>query len=471
MDDNAVTQVDVTAGGPLDGRGAPGERTPSLAAALQELLGPGPTPLDAAHYHALFQAGPVPLWICDATTRELLDVNAAALGQYLWSREEFLALDGDAVLPCREIDVALATADLPWRGGVYRHRRKDGSILQAEVTTSTVLVEGRALELVAARDVTEEVRLIQALSESDDTLREAQEIAHLGRFEWDIQGDRVRWSDQLFRIFGLEPESFEATYDAYIRHVHPEDRRLAQGSIEETLRTGNPLASEYRIVLADGSVRWLHSRARLVQDEDGVPLRLLGICQDITTQKTTEAALTRLALQDPLTALPNRALFLDRLALALRRQQRDGRMVAVLFIDLDRFKAVNDTLGHFAGDQLLLAVAERLGRVLRPGDTIARLGGDEFAVVCEGLAGQAAAEEIAVRVLDTLAAPVVVEGQEVIASASIGIAVSEPDATPDTMLRDADTAMYEAKDAGRNRFCVFDPASRARTLARLRRAE
>ncbi len=471
MDDNAASQVDTAAGGPLDGRDASGAPEPSLAAALQELLRPAPASPDDSRYHALFEASPVPMWIYDAETRELVDVNAAALGQYLYSREEFLALEADAILPSREVDVALVTADLPWRGGVHRHRRHDGTILQAQVKTSSVVVGDRILELVAARDVTDELGLIQALSESDDTLREAQEIAHLGRFEWDIQGDRVRWSDELFRIFGVDPGSFDATFEAYVRRVHPEDRRLAQGAIEETLRSGNPLASEYRIVLPDGTTRWLQSRARLVQDDDGRPLRMLGICQDITTQKTTEAALTRLALQDPLTGLPNRALFLDRLALALRRQHRDGRMVAVLFVDLDRFKAVNDTLGHLAGDRLLVAVADRLGHILRPGDTIARLGGDEFAVVCEGMAGQAAAEEVAIRILNSLATPVVVEGQEIIPSASIGIAVSEPEATPDTMLRDADTAMYEAKDAGRNRFHVFDPASRARTLARLRRAE
>ncbi|MGH8974320.1 MAG: sensor domain-containing protein, partial [Acidimicrobiia bacterium] len=444
---------------------------PSLAAALEELLRPTPPAPADGHYQALFQASPVPMWICDAETRELLDVNAAALEQYLYTRDEFLALEADAVLPSREVDVALASPDLPWRGGVHRHRRQDGSVVQAEVRTASVVVGDRYLELVVARDVTDKLRIIQALSESDDTLREAQEIAHLGRFEWDIPSDRVRWSDELFRIFGVDPGSFDVTYDAYIRRVHPEDRRLAQGAIEEALRSATPLSTEYRIVLPDGSIRWLLSRARLVQDEDGRPVRLLGICQDITTQKTTEAALTRLALQDPLTSLPNRALFLDRLDLALRRRERAGQVVAVLFVDLDRFKSVNDTLGHFAGDQLLVAVADRLGKILRPGDTIARLGGDEFAVVCEGLTGAAGAEEIAVRVLKSLTAPVVVEGQQIIASASIGISVSEPDATPDTMLRDADTAMYEAKDAGRNRFCVFNPASRARTLERLRRAE
>lgn len=353
VDDNAVQEVNVSAGGPQDGRGAARDGAPSLSATLQQLLRTAGPPVDSGFHLAAFEANPVPMWLYDAETREMLDVNTAALAQYLYTRDEFMTLEADAVLPSREVDVALATPDLPWRGGIHRHRRRDGTVLQAEVKTAAVVVGERLLELVVARDVTEELRLIQALSESDDTLREAQEIAHLGRFEWDIPADRVRWSDELFRIFGADPGSFEATYEAYMGQVHFEDRRTAQAAIEETLRTGAPLASDYRIVQPDGSVRWLHSRARLVQDEDGRPLRLLGICQDITTQKTTEAALTRLALQDPLTGLPNRSLFVDRLALALRRQARDGRAVAVLFVDLDRFKTVNDTLGHFAGDRLL----------------------------------------------------------------------------------------------------------------------
>ena len=195
----------------------------------------------------------------------------------------------------------------------------------------------------------------------------------------------MRWSDQLFRIFGADPGSFEATYEAYMRRVHPEDRRLAQGAIEETLRSGSPLASEYRIVLADGSIRWLHSRARLVHDEEGLPLRLLGICQDITNQKSTEAALTRLALQDPLTGLPNRALFLDRLSLALRRQDREGRMVAVLFWTSTGSRRSTTASGMSRATSCWRRWPAGWAGNMRPEDPVARLGGDEFAVLCEGV--------------------------------------------------------------------------------------
>jgi diguanylate cyclase (GGDEF)-like protein/PAS domain S-box-containing protein len=445
--------LQLTAGESWDGYGAPA-------------LGP--------HFgaeHLLFHASPVAMWVCDVETGRFLEVNRAAHEQYGYSRDEFLAMTTDELLLSRDGDLAVAPGDRPWPDGTQRHRRSDGAILHAEVSRSALTFAGRPADLVVARDVTGELRLIQGLWESDETLLEAQELAHLGRFEWNIPKNSVRWSEELFQIFGLDPRTFEATYEAYLARVHPEDRHLARSSVEGTLRTGAPFASDYRILLPDGEVRWLHSRGRLVRDEDGAPLRMLGICQDITSQKTTEEELTRLALHDHLTGLPNRTLFLDRLGLALRRQEREGGVVAVLFVDLDRFKTVNDTLGHAAGDQLLVAVADRLARVLRPGDTIARLGGDEFAVVCDGLAGPGGAQELALRVLNAAGLPVVVEGQEVITSASIGIAVSEPEATPDTMVRDADVAMYQAKEAGRNRFAIFDPASRARNLARLRRAD
>ncbi|HEY3239215.1 MAG TPA: EAL domain-containing protein [Acidimicrobiia bacterium] len=192
----------------------------------------------------------------------------------------------------------------------------------------------------------------------------------------------------------------------------------------------------------------------------------------IQTVQDREEALTRLALHDPLTGLSNRALLMDRLGQALDRQQRSGGLVAVLFIDLDRFKAVNDSLGHATGDQLLVAVASRLRHVLRPTDTVARLGGDEFAVVCDHLEDEADVADIAERLRRALVAPVTIDGQDVKTSASIGVALARsPGASPEDLLRDADTAMYQAKGGGRNRFEIFEPGMRARSVARRGLAE
>ncbi len=232
--------------------------------------------------------------------------------------------------------------------------------------------------------------------------------------------------------------------------------------------------------------RHLHKNGTLVHVEvkgsgcsfGGRPAQLI-LVRDVSkereltqTVQDRENALTRLALHDPLTGLSNRSLLMDDLGRALRRQQQVGGLVAVFFIDLDRFKAVNDSLGHATGDQLLVAVASRLRQVLRSSDTVARLGGDEFAVVSEQLHDDADATEIAERVRRALVAPVPVDGQEVKTSASIGVALARsPGATPDELLRDADTAMYQAKAVGRNRFEVFDPGMRARHVARRGLAE
>ena len=205
------------------------------------------------------------------------------------------------------------------------------------------------------------------------------------------------------------------------------------------------------------------------------------LARDVTTERelaeavrVREEALTKLALTDPLTGLANRALLLDRLHQALLKQNRVDTLVAVLFIDLDRFKAVNDTLGHAAGDQLLLRIAARFRSLLRPTDTIARHGGDEFVVMCEDLDSPERAIEIAERLLGAVSEPIAIDGHEIKTSASIGIAVAEADnrqVTPDSLVRDADTAMYEAKEVGRNRYAVFHPGIRARNLAKLQRAE
>jgi diguanylate cyclase (GGDEF)-like protein len=187
----------------------------------------------------------------------------------------------------------------------------------------------------------------------------------------------------------------------------------------------------------------------------------------VIERKRAQERLTHQALHDPLTELPNRALFLDRLALALARLRRRRSGMVVLFADVDRFKVVNDSLGHDAGDHLLVALSRRLREVLRPGDTLARFGGDEFAVLCEEVP-EDDVTGIAGRMMDALAEPFTTVGREVFVSISIGIAVArDPEQRPEALLRDADTAMYLAKDRGRGRFEVFDEAMRDETTERL----
>ena len=189
---------------------------------------------------------------------------------------------------------------------------------------------------------------------------------------------------------------------------------------------------------------------------------------DITTRKRAETQLAHQALHDPLTGLPNRTLFLDRLSLALARLERRPGTVAVLFLDLDRFKVVNDSLGHDVGDQLIMVMAQRLRAVLRPGDTAGRFGGDEFTVLCEEITGTADAVAIAERVIAAVAKPFRLEDAEAYLSTSVGIALaSSPHDRPEALVRDADAAMYQAKQRGKARWELFDDTMRAKSVARL----
>ena len=228
---------------------------------------------------------------------------------------------------------------------------------------------------------------------------------------------------------------------------------------QEILRTGQPLVNvEEKETLPNGDFRWVSTTKLPLRDRQGNIVGTFGISRDITDRKKAEAQLQHQAFYDSLTDLPNRALFLDRLQHLFHRARRSlgNPRFAVLYLDLDRFKAINDRLGHQAGDELLIATARRLERCLRPGDTLARLGGDEFTVLLDHVRSEADATRVAERIHEEVAAPLEVRGSEVFTSVSLGIALSSAGyGCPEDMLRDADTAMYRAKTRGRARHEVF----------------
>ena len=235
-----------------------------------------------------------------------------------------------------------------------------------------------------------------------------------------------------------------------------------------TMEDYDPFVVEHRIVLPDGAERWVRSRGRVELDAGGRPERLLGTAQDIMEQKTAEEALVYQAFHEPLCGLPNRLLLLDRLEQALLRLVRQPSTVGVIHLDIDRFKVINDSLGHPVGDQLLVALSARLSALVRPGDTLARVGGDEFVLLCEGLSGEAEAVGIADRTCAAVAEPLPWQGGELVISASAGIAVtSESSINAESLLRDADAAMYRAKSEGRARSAVFAQTMRAKAIGRL----
>jgi diguanylate cyclase (GGDEF)-like protein/PAS domain S-box-containing protein len=270
------------------------------------------------------------------------------------------------------------------------------------------------------------------------------------------------------RLMGWTPEKIVG--NTGFNPVHAEDRaRTRQSFFEAKAHPGGSRTCELRARHADGEWRSLEVTWTNLYDEPSVRGMVANL-RDITERKDAEASLAHQALHDPLTDLPNRALFLDRLTHALDRAGRTSSRVAVLYVDLDRFKLVNDSFGHAAGDSVLLAVADLMSASIRPGDTLARLGGDEFVVCCEDLRSPQEAIAVAERIQRQLRAPFTVSGQEAYVTASIGIVVAGEDmaATAETMLRDSDAALYRAKDSGRDRFELFGEDMRQRALTRLK---
>ena len=273
-------------------------------------------------------------------------------------------------------------------------------------------------------------------------------------------------SPTALKILGYDDDSLIGT--KVLDWVHPEDSGTAASYIAESRgRSGARTTSEWRVKRRDGS--WVQVEVTcndLLLDPNvaGVVLTI----RDISERKAFEEELTRLAFHDPLTALPNRALFKDRIGHAIARSERGGDLVTVLFLDIDDFKSVNDTMGHLFGDRLLRAVGERLSQTLRPADTVARFGGDEFAVLMETRGGEKAVIEVAERVLSALRLPFTLDSTDVFINASVGLASSNsPKMTGDKMLHDADVAMYTAKARGKNNYATFESGMHTAALERL----
>jgi len=345
-------------------------------------------------------------------------------------------------------------------------RRRDGSAVPAQLTVTPLgELRGRRWWALGLRERTAEQRMLDHLEASEERFRVLAEQAPIGIFRSDV-GVRLGYANaRCAEIFGMAVDDVVGA--GWLAALPDEDRRRVVDALEEVLGGREVELHQLRLQRPTGEARWVDLRvAPLTVDRAA---GFIGSVEDVTDRRLLEQALAHDASHDRLTGLPNRTLLWDRLQAAL---SADRPQVAVLFLDLDDFKLVNDSLGHEAGDELLLAVAARLQAAVRPGDLVTRFGGDEFVVVCEGVEGEDQAVAIAERMARALADPLFVAGREVVTAASIGIVtVDRSRCDPESLLRDADVALYQAKGAGKNRWAVFDERSRDEASERLALAQ
>jgi len=319
-------------------------------------------------------------------------------------------------------------------------------------------------------DITERSRADQALQRSEERFALMQAGANDGLWEWEIRSQEVHFSARWRALLGLPTKSGTGSIDDWLGRVHPDDRDALWDAIKAHLygKTAH-LHHEHRVRHENGTYRRFLCRGLAARGPRGRAARIAGSLTDVTERATAMDLLRSLGFRDPLTGLCNRTVFVEGLGERLEEfKQHRGRRFAALYLDLDRFKVVNDSLGHLVGDELLTAVSRRLESCLREGDSLARLGGDEFAILLNGLDDEGQANVIAFRIQDALSAPFSIGGREVFTSASIGIAFSAAQyANPEEMMRDADTAMYHAKARGKARHELFDAEMHARALDRL----
>lgn len=397
-----------------------------------------------------------------ATGYSLADVA----GRVFW---EFLLDPADAAVASeRFAQIADGKAGvLEWHESDWVAR--DGARRRIVWSNSAIRDGAGAIELVVGCgiDITDRRQVELRLRESEERYALAVRGANDGLWDWNLKTDELYLSARWKAMLGCGDGEIGSSPDHWFARVHPEDVAELKDAIAQHFAGQQPhVELEHRLRHRNGQWRWMLARGLAIFDAAGVPYRMAGSLTDITDRKATEAQLVHDALNDSLTGLANRVFLEHRIQHVLNRAKRDERLqFAVLFIDLDRFKVINDGLGHPVGDQLLVRLAERLRQCVRPSDTVARLGGDEFIILLEDVRDEADPTRVANRVQELLRDPFELDGHEVFTSASIGIAPGSPRyRSVQDILRDADAAMYRAKALGKNRHAMFDDEMHARAM-------
>jgi diguanylate cyclase (GGDEF)-like protein/PAS domain S-box-containing protein len=425
----------------------------------------------------IFELAPVGFGIVglDGRTSMTNEVLRDSLG---YSPEEFAAMPfaefthADDVQPNLDLFAQMTAGELDHFQMEKRFIRKDGGILWADLTASLVRdADGNPDYVIGTtQDISERKRLESDLRVAEERYRLLVERVPAVVYVAE-PGSAGPWpyvSPQIEGMLGFTAQEWMADPEMWFRQVHPDDQEIALGEEERILLGGTGggiFSATYRLRHRNGTTVWVRDDAIMLRDHEG-HATFHGVLVDVTREKQLEERLEHQAFHDPLTELPNRQLFHDRVGHALERRQ--AGQAAVLFIDLDDFKTVNDSFGHDCGDEVLVAAAHRLQSCARAGDTVARLGGDEFALLVDDVtASQVTA--VADRVLDALREPPVeFSGHTTTLGASIGVAVAGPGETSETLLRNADLAMYEAKLEGRSRHVIYEPVMHTKVVNRVR---
>ena len=398
-------------------------------------------------YRTLFEGNPLPMWVYDYETLSFIAVNEAAVLHYGYSKDEFLRMTIEDIRPPEDIPLLRDALDArrDRNDRVFRHRKRNGQIFDAEVISFEFISAGRKSWLVIAVDVTERRGAEQRLRESEERYRLLFERNLAGVYRSTIDGRFLDGNDAIARMFGYRDREEFLSQNTYSLYNSEADRNRLLAQVREHGSLSNV---EVRMRRRDGTPVWVIENMTLL--EGGI---LEGTIVDITDRKTAQEQMEYQAYHDALTGLPNRLLFRDRIDIALAHAKRHRTAAAVMFLDLDQFKLVNDSLGHTVGDALLQEVATRLVLSIRADDTVARMGGDEFTVLLTDVKDAGSSAVVAQKLLEAISQPMVIEGHELYVTTSIGIARSPEDGTDaETLLKRADGAMYRAKEAGRNNY-------------------
>jgi diguanylate cyclase (GGDEF)-like protein/PAS domain S-box-containing protein len=357
--------------------------------------------------------------------------------------------------------------------------RADGTPIILDATLSRIFWRGEPALLAVARDVTEHrqleaerQRLLAALGRSEQMMRLASAAYGIAAWELDPENGTLTWAQDAESVLGVDHDRLPATHAEVLRLIHPADRKAFDAAMQNALAEMAVFRIEFRAIVPGREGRWFRSQGECRREDSGA-MRLFGAIADISDYRKAQADIEQLAFHDPLTGLANRRLLLDRLQHAVRQTRRSGQWGAVLFVDLDRFKLLNDSLGHSAGDALLRQVGQRCGDAVRDADTLARLGGDEFVILATDLgdnsdAASSHAGRIANKLRERLNTAYPVGGHDYHLSASVGIALFPRDGdTAEELLRHADVAMYQTKQRGRDGVTFYQPSQLSHTNRRL----